>query len=120
MVPTRYRVISYGFGFVGLYHLAALTVPEFGRVAYSANYPPARHMVFIAINFAFAWLMRSGAMWLIWPYSLAMLQVMVAHGTHVWQTWQEQRHFEWTSVTVMVAVIVGFGLLWTDRQARRC
>jgi hypothetical protein len=49
-----------GFALAALYHLAALTIPAFAKMAYPPLYPSLRHVVFVIVDSlgAFLFLVR--------------------------------------------------------------
>ena len=78
-----------------LFHLAAVLIPRFGAAEYPAGYSVWRHVVFIAVNGAFAWLLVRRPIWLVWAWSVLMLQVLGSHAEPTWQSVCGSRPVDW-------------------------
>jgi hypothetical protein len=104
---------------IGLYHAAGLTIPAFARIAYPPNYPPLRHIVFIVIDAASAYLFLIRPRWLIWAFLILAAQVLYSHGTHTVQTWQESHQINWVDPTVIAITLYGLTILYLDRGHAR-
>ncbi len=109
-------------GFLAVaWHGAALLIPSFAARHYPVGYPAWRHGVFIAINLAFSWLFLARPPWLIWPYSLLVMQILAGHGASVVNLWRRDAHMDWISVLVVAIALVGLipaVCLWRDRHRR--
>jgi hypothetical protein len=112
------RVAAVGSLVAALYHATALVVPAFAAVAYPPDYPAIRHIVFIAIDGSFAWLLIRRPPWLVWPYLILAIQVLSGHGRSAWEQWQTQRTIDWVSVFVSIGVPLTLALLIADRRSR--
>jgi hypothetical protein len=110
--------VAAAFGIAALYHLAALAVPAFAAVAYSPAYPPLRHVVFVLVDSAGAFLFLSRPPWLIWPYLVLTFQVMQGHGVRLWQTWALERQISSIDAITVFVVLMGLLLLFLDRSQR--
>ena len=86
-----FRFVAVGFALAAIYHLAALAIPTFARVAYPPTYPVLRHVAFVIVDSLVALLFLSRPRWFIWPYVLLTLQVLQGHGVRAWQTWVQER-----------------------------
>ena len=111
---SAYRLLSAAFVIAALYHLTALLVPGFSRIAYSADYPRWRHLVFILLDLAFAKLLLMRPKWLVWPLGALTIQVLLGHGLPAWELWQQQHRIDWISVLVVVGMLGAFTLIATD------
>jgi len=100
---------------IALYHTAALTIPAFAGIAYPANYPPLRHIVFILTNIVAAWLFLSRPRWMLWPVLILVAQAFYSHGGHAVQTWQRNRQIDWVDPTVIAITLFGLTILCLDR-----
>ena len=109
-----FRFLAVGFALAAAYHLTALLVPAFAKIAYSVDYPAWRHIAFIFIDGTFAFLFVARPNWLIWPYILLTLQVINGHGRVAWLLWREQRQIDWISVVVAAGVIVGLAAMCAE------
>jgi hypothetical protein len=89
--PIRFRVMAAGFATAALYHLAALTIPAFAKIAYAPTYPPLRHIIFILVDGAAAYLMLLRPRWFIWLYLALTAQVIRGRGGRAWQTGSQHR-----------------------------
>jgi hypothetical protein len=114
-----FRLAAAALSFASLYHLAAITVPEFGAMAYPPTYPFWRHVVLIVINTSFAALFLRRAVWLIWPYALLVLEIYRGHGVDAWTVWHREARIDWVSVITVIAATFGLVLLLVDRRARQ-
>ena len=106
------------FAFAALYHLAAILLPSFGRVAYAVNYPVFRHVVFIAVDFTFAALFLLRPNWLVWPYLVLYAQVLNGHGLAALKLWRFERRVDWISILTVAGMTLGLALLIIDRRRR--
>lgn len=103
--------MAVGFVLAAAYHLTALLVPAFAKIAYSAHYPVWRHIIFIFIDGTFAYLFVARPNWLIWPYILLTLQVINGHGRGAWLVWREQQQIDWISIVVVIGISLGLAAL---------
>ena len=101
------------------YHLAALVVPAFARIAYPATYPAWRHVLFVIIDAGSAWLLLVRPPWLIWPYSVLVVQVWAGHGVEAWQHWRERGAIDGISIISVIGVSIILALLIVDRRRAR-
>jgi len=104
-----------GFALAALYHLAALAIPGFARVAYAPTYPPLRHVTFVTVDSLGAWLFLLRPRWLIWPYLLLTLQVMQGHGVRAWQTLVHEHQINWIDAITVLGILLGLITLLIDR-----
>jgi len=65
---AAFRGASVVFVAASLYHVAALALPSFVRMAYPPEYPEWRHVAFAILNLGFAWLFAVRSRWLLWPF----------------------------------------------------
>jgi hypothetical protein len=112
--PIRFRVMAAGFATAALYHLAALTIPAFAKIAYAPAYPPLRHIIFILVDGAAAYLMLSRPPCFIWLYLVLTAQVVQGHGTRAWQTWPLHHRINWIDVITVVATLLGLAFLYFE------
>jgi hypothetical protein len=112
-----YRAGAAAFLVAAIYHLAAVLIPTFGAYAYPPTYPLWRHLVFIAINVAFSWLLLARVRWVIWPMALLTLQVYNGHGRHAWETWQLASRIQWIDVLTTIGASVFLLLLIAVRHS---
>ena len=112
-----YRVGAAAFLVAAVYHLAAVLVPRCGAYAYPSTYPLWRHLLFIAINVAFSWLLLAHVRWVIWPMALLMLQIYNGHGRHAWETWQLASRIQWIDVLTTIGASVFLLLLIAARRS---
>jgi hypothetical protein len=63
-----------------LFHAAAMVSPTISRLEYPPTYPTWRHVLFIAIDAALAWLLVQRPAWLVWAFAVLTLQVLSGHG----------------------------------------
>src|SRR5690348_17922895 len=110
------RLLAAGFAVAALYHVAALVIPAFARLAYPPGYPGLRHIVFVAIDAALASLFLSRPRWLIWPYTILTVQVLQGHGVRLWQTWEQARGIQWIDAITVCGTLLGLALLVADRR----
>lgn len=101
------------------YHGAALALPTFAKIAYSAGYPVWRHVLFVMIDMSFAGLLLWRPIWLIWPYTALAVQQLKSHGGPAWIVWQQEGHIAWIDLAVVVGILLGFWLLLVDWRDRR-
>ena len=111
-----FRLLAAGFAVAALYHVAALVIPAFARLAYPPAYPALRHIVFVAIDAALASLFLSRPRWLIWPYAILTVQVLQGHGVRLWQTWEQERGIQWIDAITVFGTLLGLALLVADRR----
>ena len=114
-----YRVGAAAFLAAALYHLAAVLIPAFGEIAYTATYPLWRHVVFILINVTFAWLLVRQVRWVVWPFALLTLQIFNGHGRAAWMAWSRESRFAWVDVLTTVGASVFLILLIVSRRRDR-
>jgi len=112
-----FRLTAAAFFFAALYHLAAIAVPRFGAMAYPTTYPLCRHLLFIAINTSFGVVFLRRPTWLIWPYTLLVLQNFNEHGVAAWTLWQRESRIDWVSVVTVVGTTLGLVLVIAERKA---
>ncbi len=115
--PLRFRILAAATLVIGLYHLAALTIPAFAQIAYPPNYPALRHIVFIFIDILFAYLFLANRRILLWPYLLVTAQVLYSHGSRAGRWWIIDHRVDWISLIFIPAVLMGLAFLWHDRKA---
>lgn len=111
-----FRIVAGLFAVAAVYHAIALAIPAFDEIAYPAAYPLWRHVLFIAIDTAFAWLLLERPGWLIWPYSVLTIQVVFSHGGAALSSWQNDGRLDWMSIALVMAVICGFAQVYSDRR----
>ena len=104
-----------GFTLAGLYHLAALAIPAFARVAYPPMYSALRHVIFVIVDSLGAWLFLRRPRWLIWPYLVLTLQVLQGHGVRAWQTLVNEHQINWIDAVTVLGVLLGLISLLLDR-----
>jgi hypothetical protein len=110
--------MAVGFAVAALYHGTALAVPSFAKAAYPADYPLWRHVVFIVVDGAGAYLFLKRPVWLIWPYLLLTVQVLQGHGVRLVRTWTQMHQIQWVDVITVAGILLGLGLLLMDRPMR--
>ena len=116
--PLRFRIISAICVLIGLYHVAALSIPAFARMAYPVEYPPARHLIFIAIVWAFAYLFLRRPRWLIWPSLALTAQVVYGHGMYAWRHLAQSKGIEWVHIRECTFfALASLAALYFDRRA---
>lgn len=115
MKAFHFRLMAVLSIIVALYHTAALTIPAFARIAYTPTYPPLRHVVFILITVATAYLCLIRARWLIWPYLVLTVQVLYSHGVRAVQIWQTSHQINWADPVVIAITLYGLTILSLDR-----
>jgi len=101
-----FRFVAVGFALAAIYHLAALAIPTFARVAYPPAYPVLRHVAFVIVD---------SPRWFIWPYVLLTLQVLQGHDVRAWQTWVQEREIQWIDDITVLGILLGLVLLFLDR-----
>ena len=116
--PVCFRLIAAICFSIGLYHLAALSIPAIARFGYPAEYPAARHLIFIAIDFTMAYLFLVRPRWLIWPSLVLAAQVVSSHGSHAWQVLTQRQGIEWQDLAVVVFALASLAALYSDRHYR--
>jgi hypothetical protein len=99
-------------------HVAALAIPAFGAAHYP-GYPAWRHVVFVAIDAAAAWLFLRRPAWFVWAFGALTLQVLYSHGGSAWSSWQRDGHVRWIDAAALIAIPVALVLLVMDHRARR-
>jgi hypothetical protein len=102
----------------GLMHVAAIAIPSFGAVAYSAGYPLWRHLMWIAITTALAGLFLARPSWLIWPVVPLTVQMYYGHGQSAWRLWNLEGRIGWIDLITVVGSSVILVLLAVDRARR--
>jgi hypothetical protein len=107
-----------GFALAALYHLAALSIPVFAKIAYSPGYSPLRHVTFVILDSLGAFLFLTRPRWFIWPYLILTLQVLQGHGVRAWQTLVQEHHLNWIDAITVSGVLLGLILLLIDRTQR--
>jgi hypothetical protein len=114
-----FRLAAAGAGAASLYHALALSVPAFAAMAYPPTYPVWRHVVFILIDGSLALLLLRPPAWLVWPYSLLMLQVLNGHGRSALGQWRSSGAIAWIDTVTVIGVAAGLALLIVDLRDRR-
>lgn len=99
-------------------HAAALAVPAFATATYPPGYPAWRHLLFVAIDAALAWLFLRRPGWFVWAYAILTAQVIYSHGGGALASWQRHGRVAWIDVVALVAVPLALGLLAMDYRAR--
>jgi hypothetical protein len=111
-----YRVGAAAFLAAAGYHLTAVLVPRFGAYAYPSTYPLWRHLLFIAIDVAFSWLLLARVRWVIWPMALLTLQIYNGHGRYAWIAWSHESRIQWIDVVTTIGASVFLLLLIAARR----
>jgi len=106
-----------GFMVAALYHLAALAVPAFARMAYSPTYPQLRHITFVIVNILAASLFLWRPRWSIWPYLALTIQILQGHGVHGWRSLILKHQLNWVDAITVFGALLGLILLLFDRVA---
>jgi hypothetical protein len=102
-----------------IYHLAAVLIPRFGVYAYPSTYPLWRHLLFIAVDVAFSWLLLARVRWVIWPMALLTLQIYNGHGRYAWMAWSRESRIQWIDVlTTIGATLFMLLLIAASRRER--
>jgi hypothetical protein len=107
-----------GFALAALYHVTALAIPAFAKIAYPPTYPPLRHVTFAIVDSLGAFLFLTRPRWLIWPYMVLTLQVLQGHGVRAWQTWVHEHWLNWIDAITVLGILLGLILLLLDRAQR--
>jgi hypothetical protein len=89
-------------------------VPAFAAATYAPTYPSVRHLAFIAINLACAWLIVARPRWFVFAYALLMIQVLNGHGAEAWRAWRATQSLHVVDLLVSVGVVLTFVLLVVD------
>ena len=113
-----FRLMAVIFGLAVLYHAAALSITAFAKAAYTATYPPLRHVAFVIVNSLAAFLFLKQPRWLIWPYLVLTVQVLQGHGVRLWRTWVDEHQINWIDAIVISGVLLGLALLFHERTRR--
>ena len=113
-----FRLMAVGCAAVAFYHLAALAIPAFDKIAYSPGYPPLRHVTFVIVDSFVAFLFLLRPRWFIWPYLALTAQVLRGHGVRGWQTWVHQHQLNWIDTITVLGTVLGLILLLLDRTSR--
>jgi hypothetical protein len=106
--------MAVGCAVAALYHVAALAIPAFGKMAYAATYPPLRHIAFIILDSLTSLLFLSRPRWFIWPYLLLTVQILQGHGVRGWQTWVGKNQVNWIDAITVFGALLGLALLALD------
>jgi hypothetical protein len=106
-----FRLAAAGAAVAAGIHAAALAWPAFAGAAYPPAYPAWRHVVFIAIDSAVAWLFLRRPRWFVWVYAVLTAQVLYGHGGAAWTAWQRDGHVSWIDAAAIVAVPLGLAML---------
>jgi hypothetical protein len=114
-----YRAGAAVFLAAAIYHLAAVLIPRFGDYAYPAIYPLWRHLLFIAIDLIFSWLLLAHVRWVIWPMALLTLQIYNGHGRYAWMAWSHESRIQWIDVLTVIGATVLLLLLVAVRDYKR-
>jgi hypothetical protein len=112
-----FSLLAAGFAAAALYHLAALTIPAFAKMAYSPSYPQLRHIVFVFVDILAASLFLWRPRWFIWPYLALTIQILQGHGVHGWQSLHYKHQLDWIDVITVFGALLGLILLLFDRIA---
>jgi hypothetical protein len=112
-----FRIAATGAAVAAAIHVAALTIPVFARSAYPPGYPAWRHVLFVLIDTALAWLLVKRPRWLLWPYAVLTAQVMLGHGVHAWRSWTASGRVAWLDAAAVIGVLLILVLLIADRGA---
>jgi len=115
---SLFRLCAAGAVVAGTFHLAAMVNPAIARIEYDSTYPAWRHVLFIAINGAVAWLLIRRPRWFVWPFALLTIHVVAGHGYWAWHVWTFERRVDWISFAVVIATPAILALLFIDRQDR--
>ena len=119
MAPWLFRAGAALMLIAALFHVAALSVPAFARVAYSSTYPVWRHVAFIVITTAFAWLFFRRSDWLLWLFALLTLQIYNGHGRQAIQRWTNEGRVGLIDIVTVIGATVILLLLAVDRWGKR-
>ena len=113
-----FRFMAAGFAVAALYHLAALGIPAFAKIAYPPMYPTLRHVTFVIVDSLGALFFLLRPRWFIWPYLVLTLQVLQGHGVRAWQTWVQEHQLNWIDAITVLGIVLGLILLLIDRAQR--
>src|SRR5829696_1457654 len=118
--PSRLLRAAFGcasvlFMAAALYHVAALSLPSFARMAYPSGYSALRHAAFTIFDLGFAWLFVVRPRWLLWPFLALTVEVLAGHGMAAWRQWHGARQVDPISIACVIAVLLGLILLLRAR-----
>jgi hypothetical protein len=99
-----------------LYHLAALLIPAFAKIAYPLTYPLLQHVTFMIVDGLAALLFLLRPRWFIWPYLALTVQVLQGHGVRGCRTWVQKHQLDWIDGITVFGVFIGLALLVPDRR----
>jgi hypothetical protein len=114
-----FRLAAAGASVATLYHALAVALPSFAAIAYPPTYPFWRHVVFILLDGSLAWFLLRPPTWLVWPYSVLMLQVLNGHGRSAFDQWRRSGGIAWIDTVTVIGVAAGLALLIVDLRDRR-
>ena len=114
---TAFRCAAFALVCAAAYHCLGIMLPKL--TTYSLDYPVWRHVLFVAIDVGFAWLLLLRPIWLIWPYTVLALQQLNSHGYPAWTAWRLEGRIAWIDILVVVSIVLIEWLLWADWRARR-
>jgi len=114
-----FRLAAAGAAVAAGIHASALALPRFAAAAYSPAYPAWRHIVFIAVDSAVAWLFLRRPRWFVWAYAVLTAQVLYSHGGAAWTAWHRDGHLSWIDAAAIVAVPLGLAVLVTEHGSSK-
>jgi hypothetical protein len=116
--PDRapFRFMAAGCAGAALYHLTALLIPAFAKIAYPLTYPTLRHITFIMLDGLAALLFLLRPRWFIWPYLVLTVQVLQGHAVRGYQNWVQKHQLNWIDTITVFGVFMGLVLLVLDRR----
>jgi hypothetical protein len=112
-----FQLAAAGFAIAALYHVAALAIPSFARMAYPPTYPTLRHITFVIVNILAASLFLWRPRWFIWPYLALTIQILQGHGVHGWRILVHEHRLNWIDGITVFGALTGLILLLRDRAA---
>jgi tellurite resistance protein TehA-like permease len=108
-----FRTAALGAAGAGLYHLIAIVEPSL--IPGGAFW---RHGIFAVVDLACAPLLLKRPRWFVFAFAALTLETILSHGGHALRAWQQQKHVDWFSSAVVVAVCLAMSLLTWDATSR--
>lgn len=114
-----FRVASAAAIVAATFHGLSMLFPAVSRLEYEPDYPSWRHVLFIGINLAVAWLFQVRPRWFVWAYGALTVQVLTSHGWGAIRIWLTERRVDWISVAVSIGAPLLLLALIVERRSAR-
>ncbi len=108
---TAFRILAFGALGAAFYHLLA----AFGIFANSPS-PPAKHLLFVAIDVALAWYLIKRPRWFFPVFLVLLIQQTVTHGQSIAERFHRAGQFDVLSVVDLAWFYMALALLIIDMR----